>query len=194
MNPLRSVVGTIVLGFVVAAVLALLVGEVAFNPFGTMISLHAWFSFIWMGMLYYLNFVQVPALGVAAADTAGPGPGAISKYVAPRALLWFRWAALLTWLSGFGSLHVIGFSVVDVFTLQEGKEIFGAGAWIGTIMLANVWFVIWPNQKKVLGIVSATKEEVARARTIALMASRTNVVLSIPVIMFMIGQAHGIPL
>ncbi len=71
----------------IAPFIAFLVGDIAFNPFGAMISLHAILSFVWMGMLYYLNFVQVPALAAAAADTGGPGPGAVTKYAAPRALL-----------------------------------------------------------------------------------------------------------
>ena len=146
----------------------------------------------WIGLLYYFNFVQVPAIAAANADKAGPGPAAINKYVAPRALLWFRWGALVTWLSGAALLHSTPYlSLQDAFTLQGSSQIIGVGAWLGTIMLFNVWVLIWPNQKKVLGIVSATDEEKNRARRVALLASRTNTLLSIPMLLFMGASTHG---
>ena len=160
--------------------------------------IEVWFHVLagitWIGLLYYFNFVQVPAVGAAVADKGGPGPAAISKYVAPRALLWFRWSALVTWLTGAAALETMaqgGF--VKAFTLQPGLAVIGVGAWLGTIMLLNVWGLIWPNQKKLLGIVPATDAEKATAKTIALMASRTNALLSIPMIMCMTGHAHGLP-
>jgi uncharacterized membrane protein len=144
--------------------------------------------------LYYFNFVQVPSVAEASADEGGPGPAAINKYVAPRALLWFRWGALATWLTGAAALEAMGIGIANAFMLAEGAAIIGFGAWLGTIMLFNVWVLIWPNQKKVLGIVEASDDEKAKAKVVALMASRTNTMLSIPMLMFMVAQGHGLPL
>jgi len=197
MNPLRSVTGTIVLGFVTAIVIALIMDvPTAQAKWSLAVWLHVFFGIIWIGLLYYFNFVQVPAVADAGADSDGPGPAAINKYVAPRALWWFRWGALLTWLTGAAVLEVapppMGFT--EAFTLQQGAEVIGVGAWLGTIMLFNVWVLIWPNQKKILGLVEATPEQIARGKTVALMASRTNTFLSIPLILCMVGQMHGFPL
>jgi len=142
----------------------------------------------WIGLLYYFNLVQVPALAAAASDQGGPGGAAITKYVAPRALLWFRWSALVTWLAGAA---LLGSNFTAAFTLEPAYAAIGIGAWLGTIMLFNVWGLIWPNQKKILGIVSATDEEKAKARRIAFLASRTNTMLSIPMLFFMVnGLTH----
>ncbi len=150
-----------------------------------------WFHFMagitWIGLLYYFNFVQVPGLGAAKADGTAPG---ITKHIAPRALLWFRWSALVTWLAGammLGQMHLFG----KAFMLQGNAAIIGMGAWLGTIMLINVWMIIWPNQKRVLGLVEATDEEKAKAGFKALMASRTNTALSIPMLFFMASSTHG---
>ena len=165
------------------------------------LSIDRWIHFLagitWIGLLYYFNFIQVPALAEANADKGGPGPAAISKYVAPRALLWFRWAAVLTWISGAVYLHGV-YSLTGAFTLGFGQEnialtTIGMGAWLGTIMLFNVWVLIWPNQKKILGLVMATDEEKAKARRVAFLASRTNTLLSIPMLLFMGAAAHGLP-
>ena len=159
--------------------------------------LHVFFGVIWIGLLYYFNFVQVPAVGDALADEGGPGPLAINKYVAPRALWWFRWSALLTWITGATALHYyLPMSLHDAFMLKGGimGATIGIGAWLGTIMLFNVWVLIWPNQKKILGIVEASADEIAKAKNIALMASRTNTLLSIPMLMCMVGYGHGLPL
>ena len=120
------------------------------------LSIERWIHFLsgvtWIGLLYYFNFVQVPAIAAANADAGGPGPAAINKYVAPRALVWFRWGAVVTWLSGAALLESMPhLSLVDAFTLQGPSQVIGVGAWLGTIMLFNVWVLIWPNQKKVLG-------------------------------------------
>ncbi len=154
--------------------------------------LHVLAGIVWIGLLYYFNFVQVPAAAEAAADSDGPGPAAISKYIAPRALLWFRWGAVATWITGAIALEYLpGASIVSAFTLQT--PIIGVGAWLGTIMLFNVWVLIWPNQKKILGIVSASADEIAKAKNVASLASRTNTMLSIPMIMCMVGQGHNLP-
>jgi uncharacterized membrane protein len=154
--------------------------------------LHVLAGVVWIGLLYYFNFVQVPAVATATADTDGPGPAAISKYVAPRALAWFRYGALVTWITGAAALEYVGgFSANMFFT--NGVTVIGIGAWLGTIMLFNVWVLIWPNQKKLLGMVEATDAEKAKAKGVAFMASRTNTMLSIPMLMCMIGHAHTLP-
>jgi len=139
----------------------------------------------WIGLLYYFNFVQVPGLGAAKADGTAPG---ITKHIAPRALLWFRWAALATWLAGAA---LLGKRFGSAFMLQDGSAVIGMGAWLGTIMLFNVWVLIWPNQKKVLGMVEASDAEKAKAGRVALLASRTNTMLSIPMLFFMAASSHG---
>jgi uncharacterized membrane protein len=139
---------------------------------------------------------QIPALAAAGADKGGPGGAGITKYVAPRALLWFRWGAVATWLTGIWYLSRGG-NLMNAITLGGGSDyyglVIGIGAWLGTIMLFNVWVLIWPNQKKVLGIVAATDEEKAAARKVATLASRTNFVLSIPMLMCMGAASHGFP-
>ena len=195
MNPLKSVCGTITLGFVTAVIIAVLVSEIELMMWSLIVWLHVFFGIIWIGLLYYFNFVQVPAIGEALADEGGPGSAGISKYVAPRALWWFRWSALATWLSGAAALEIMpGVSLGDAFMLKGDALIIGIGAWLGTIMFLNVWGLIWPNQKKILGIVKASADEIAKAKIIALMASRTNTLLSIPLIMCMVGHAHNLPL
>ena len=147
--------------------------------------LHIVSGITWIGLLYYFNLVQMPALKDAAADGTALG---ITKHVAPRALLWFRWAAVATWVAG---AWLLGKGFVDAFTLRNGYAAIGVGAWLGTIMLFNVWFFIWPNQQKILGIVPASDEAKAKARRVAFLASRTNMMLSIPMLFFMAnGLSH----
>lgn len=165
--------------------------------------LHIVSGVMWVGLLYYFNFVQMPALAAASADKEGPGPAAITRYVAPRALFWFRYASLATWLSGalylvFKPGQAVGKYFVQAFTLGIGQHdplvtSIGIGAWLGTIMLANVWLVIWPAQQRILGMVPATDAEKASARRRALMASRANVALSLPMLLFMQSGSHGVP-
>ena len=203
MNPLKSVRATITLGFVIAIIIAFCINndgailETMAERWSLIVWLHVFFGVIWIGLLYYFNFVQVPAVGEALADEGGPGPAAINKYVAPRALWWFRWGALLTWITGAAALHYyLPISLHDAFMLKGGVmgATIGVGSWLGTIMLFNVWVLIWPNQKKILGIVDATADEIAKAKNTALMASRTNTLLSIPMLMCMVGYGHGLPL
>jgi uncharacterized membrane protein len=146
--------------------------------------LHLLAGVMWIGLLYYFNFVQVAALKAAAADNTAAG---ITRHVAPLALLYFRWAAVVTWLAGAA---LLGDNFIGAFTLQGRLAPIGVGAWLGTIMLFNVWVLIWPNQKKILGIVSATDEEKNKARRTAFLASRTNVMLSIPMLFFMAAGSH----
>ena len=142
--------------------------------------LHIMAGVMWVGLLYYFNFVQAGAMRDAQADGTAAG---IAKHVAPRALLFFRWAAVVTWLAG---MYILGDKVDEAFLLKERAYIpIGVGAWLGTIMFFNVWAIIWPNQRKILGLAPASEEEKARARRVAFLASRLNVVLSMPMIFFM---------
>lgn len=196
MNPLKTVAGTIIGGVVLAVIIAAATSGFHLNELSMMVWIHVLAGITWIGLLYYFNFVQVPALADAAGDEGGPGGAGITKYVAPRALWWFRWGALATWLSGAAILFRTNL-FQDAFTLgmleggsQQGM-IIGVGAWFGTIMLFNVWVLIWPNQKKILGMVEASDAEVAKARAVAFAASRTNTLLSIPMLMSMVGYGHG---
>ena len=200
MNPLKSISGTIIGGIVLAVVLVLATRGMHITgvaEHSLILGLHVLAGIAWIGLLYYFNFVQVPALGEAASDDGGPGGAGITKYVAPRALWWFRLGALVTWLTGAAYLLRIG-QLDDAFALGmlgEGGNQYamtiGIGAWLGTIMLLNVWALIWPNQKKILGMVEASADEIATARTIAFMASRSNTLMSIPLVMSMVGAHHG---
>jgi uncharacterized membrane protein len=199
MNPLKTVNGAIITGLALMVIVSLLLpGEDGFS-FGNFSRwLHIISGIMWIGLLYYFNVAQIPALAAAAADKGGPGAAGIAKYVAPRALLWFRWAAVVTALSGLLIIETIyrsgsGAGLMQVLTLKEGFVTIGVGSWLGLIMLFNVWVLIWPNQKKVLGITPATDEQKASARVIATMTSRTNFVLSVPMLLCMGGQSHGLP-
>jgi uncharacterized membrane protein len=200
MNPLKSVSGTIISGFVLAIVLMFILGTTGtVNPWEFWVWMHVMVGITWIGLLYYFNFIQVPGVGkaIGEADNGGPGPAAINKYIAPAALLWFRWAALGTWLTGAMALEAMhggeGSGVVAAFTLTEGFQAIGMGAWLGTIMVFNVWVLIWPNQKKILGLDGQTHDAsvIAKAKTVALMASRTNTLLSVPMLYGMTAQGHG---
>ena len=116
MNPLSTIKGTIIAGVVIAVVIALVTMGVVFNSDSLWVWLHVMAGITWIGLLYYFNFVQTPALAAAAADQGGPGGAGIGKYVAPRALVWFRWGAVATWVTGaayLGQRHLF----VDAFTL-----------------------------------------------------------------------------
>jgi uncharacterized membrane protein len=141
---------------------------------------HVMAGVMWVGLLYYFNFVQAAAMKDAQADGTAAG---IAKHVAPRALLFFRWAAVVTWLAG---MALLGDKADEAFLFKERAYIpIGVGAWLGTIMFVNVWAIIWPNQKKILGLAPASEHEKTRARRVAFVASRLNVVLSMPMLFFM---------
>ena len=197
MNPLTSVKGSIVTAFALAAILSVWLSLLAGAEIGAYHQivrlLHLVAGVMWIGLLYYFNVVQVPGLADAAADKGGPGGAGISKYIAPRALWWFRWAAVLTWVTGayylafgFGSAKVLH----DAFTLQPGFRIIGVGAWLGTIMLFNVWVFIWPNQRRIINATRASEKVDAAWGRRALYASRTNFTLSFPMLFFMAGSSH----
>ena len=145
---------------------------------------------MWIGLLYYFNFVQVPNMG-KITDEQKP---AITKVIAPSALFWFRWAAFVTVVTGLIVAYLNGYAH-EAMTLGIGSgggkyTAIGIGMWLGLIMAFNVWFIIWPNQKKVLGIVEASAEEKPAAAKKALIASRTNVLLSLPMLLSMVAAQN----
>ena len=145
---------------------------------------------MWIGLLWYFNFVQVPNMS-KITDEQKP---AITKVIAPAALFWFRWAAFATIVTGLIVAYLNGY-VHEAMTLGIGSgggkyTAIGIGMWLGLIMAFNVWFIIWPNQKKVLGIVEASAEEKPAAAKKALIASRTNVLLSLPMLLSMVAAQN----
>ena len=150
--------------------------------------LHVFTGILWIGLLYYFNFVQIPTMPKVPAELKR----GVTGFIAPAALFWFRWAALATVILGLLLAEMSrGGYVADALTLQPGFRTIGIGMWLGLIMAANVWFIIWPNQKKALGIVPADDAAKARAGSVAMMASRTNLILSLPMLYTMIYQGHG---
>lgn len=150
--------------------------------------LHLFFGITWIGLLYYFNFVQIPTMP-KIADEHKP---AVSKHIAPNALFFFRWAALLTVLTGAAIAGHNGYLVEALTFSGEGNvDLIGIGMWLALIMAANVWFVIWPNQKKALGLVEASPDAKAKAGPVAMMASRTNTLLSLPMLYTMVNANLG---
>jgi uncharacterized membrane protein len=149
--------------------------------------LHIFAGILWIGLLYYFNFVQTPTMPKIPAELK---PG-INKYIAPAALFWFRWAALATVLIGLilAETSQPGY-IGQALTFKVPHRTIGIGMWLGIVMAANVWFVIWPNQKRVLGIVPAADDVKAKSAVMGMMASRINLILSIPMLYCMVGQAH----
>ena len=150
--------------------------------------LHFFFGIMWIGLLYYFNFVQVQALAQANAAADGSAKG-ITKFIAPRALEYFRWSALGTWIFGAA---LLGPHFGAAFGLQPPYTGIGIGAWLGTIMLFNVWAIIYPNNMRALGFVEGlTDEQKAKSRRLGFLLSRTNTMLSIPLLFFMaFGFTH----
>jgi uncharacterized membrane protein len=149
--------------------------------------LHVWSGILWIGLLYYFNFVQIPTMPKVPAELK---PG-VTKYIAPKALFWFRYAALATVVFGLLIIELRqGGDSARALSLKEPYKVLGIGMWLGLIMAANVWFVIWPNQKKALGIVTVDDASKAKAASLAMMASRTNLILSLPMLYCMIMGAH----
>ncbi len=149
--------------------------------------IHVFMGILWIGLLYYFNFVQIPTMPKVPAELK---PG-VSKYIAPAALFWFRWAAAMTVLFG---LITAGVKDDIVLTLEARAPYttIGIGMWLAIIMAANVWFIIWPNQKKALGIVTVDDASKAKAARVAMIASRTNTVLSIPMLYCMVMQGAAL--
>jgi uncharacterized membrane protein len=158
---------------------------------------HAWWAFffrwlhvlsgvMWIGLLWYFNFVQTPSMPKIPDDQKP----AVSKVIAPTALFWFRWSAMSTIVTGIIVASMLGY-IGKALTLQNGYHAIGLGMWLGAIMWFNVWFVIWPNQKKALGIVQVAPEAKAAAAKRAGLASRINTMLSIPMLFCMVAQQNG---
>lgn len=148
--------------------------------------LHTFFGVLWIGLLYYFNFVQIPTMPKVPAELK---PG-VSKHIAPAALFFFRWGAAFTVLFGLIIAWRAGY-LVDALTLGENFRLIGIGMWLALIMAFNVWFVIWPAQQKALGMVEADDATKAAAATRAMIFSRTNTLLSIPMLYAMIGFNGG---
>lgn len=149
--------------------------------------LHILAGVMWIGLLWYFNFVQIPTMP-EIPDELKP---AIGKHIAPKALFWFRWGAMLTLATGLWLATVSGYAH-DAFMLSEGYRLIGIGMYLAIIMWFNVWFVIWPNQKIALGIIEADADAKPAAAKKAMLFSRTNTLLSIPMLLCMAGQSHGL--
>jgi uncharacterized membrane protein len=187
-NPLENLHYALGLGLILAVIVFLirgqytLLGDLTFWAF-ILRYIHVFFGILWIGLLYYFNFVQIPSMP-KIPDEQKP---AIGKVIAPTALYFFRWAAAGTVLFGLITAGLSGYLSLAL-TFQAPATTIGIGMWLALIMAANVWFVIWPNQKKVLGIVNADADAKKKAGRIAMLASRTNTMLSIPMLYCMVGQ------
>jgi uncharacterized membrane protein len=204
MKQLQSIESVWVGGLLVSVVLAVLVNVLgdrpafAFDPLTLIRWVHIVAGILWVGLLYYFNFVQMPAVSAALSDRDGPGPSGIAKYVLPRALRWFRWASLVTWGAGAWYLAATG-RLVDAFTLglagggdPEYGLVMGVGVWLGTILLLNVWLLIWPHQKRILGLTPISSEaELSHSKQTVAFVARVNAVLSLPMLLFMVAASHG---
>ncbi len=148
--------------------------------------LHTFFGILWIGLLYYLNFVQVPTMPSIPADQKG----AITGHIAPKVFFFFRYAALLTVVTGLIIAFAAGYGhQAMTFSGERQVNMIGLGMWLALIMAFNVWFIIWPAQKKILnlGATEASAEEKAAAAPRALYASRTNLLLSLPMLYCMVS-------
>lgn len=150
---------------------------------GIMTWLHVINGILWIGLLWYFNFVQIPVMPTVPAELKP----AVSKYIAPRALFWFRWAALGTVITGLLLSWMKGYAH-EALSLQPPAVTIGIGMWMALIMAFNVWFIIWPNQKKALGIVVVSDAEKATAARTAMLTSRVNFLLSLPMLYCMVSQ------
>jgi len=185
---LTSLGRTVLAGFVLLALIVLALG-------GNFASLELSFLFrwihvmvgiMWIGLLWYFNFVQIPSMA-KIPDEQKP---AIGKVIAPTALFWFRWAALFTVVSGL-ILSILNGYAHQAFTLQAPFRAIGLGMWIALIMAFNVWFIIWPNQKRALGIVAVEPDVKAKSARTAMLTSRINTILSVPMLFLMSAQSHN---
>jgi uncharacterized membrane protein len=148
---------------------------------------HVLFGIMWIGLLWYFNFVQIPSMP-KIPDEQKP---AIGKVIAPTALFWFRWAALFTIITGLITAYLNGY-VHEALVFKGGAKniTIGIGMWLGIIMAINVWFIIWPNQKRALGIIECDPEIKAKSARTALLVSRTNTFLSIPMLLTMVAAQN----
>ena len=185
-NILKDLRYAVATGIVLAIILVLLIGNIGeYQGFSALWSwllrwCHVVAGIMWIGLLYYFNFVQIPNMG-NIPDEQKP---AIGKVIAPAALWWFRWAAMATIVFGIILAHDQGY-LLEAILLSEGYWAIGIGMYLGTIMVLNVWLVIWPNQQRALGLVEADAETKASSAKMAMLFSRTNTVLSIPMLVSM---------
>ena len=191
---LQNLTKTIVAGFVLAVVLFIIYATQEYENTAFWKFLFRWFhvlsGIMWIGMLWYFNFVQTPSMP-KIPDEQKP---AITKFIAPEALFWFRWGAMATIVTGLILAMLNGY-LVEAITLGAtskvlGHTMIGIGMWLGTIMWFNVWFIIWPNQKKILGIVPADAAAKAAAGRTAGLTSRINTLLSIPMLFAMVSAQN----
>jgi uncharacterized membrane protein len=186
----QSLGRTIIAGIVILAIMMGVAGtfgkiDHAWTAF-CMRYLHVLSGVMWIGLLWYFNFVQIPSMP-KIPDEQKP---AIGKVIAPEALFWFRWAALATVVTGL-LLATMNKYIGALLTLQAPFTAIGIGMWLGLVMAFNVWFIIWPNQKKALGIVTVEAAEKAKAARMAMLTSRFNTMLSIPMLYCMVAQQNG---
>ena len=151
---------------------------------------HVIFAIMWIGLLWYFNFVQIPNMP-KIPDEQKP---AIGKVIAPKALFWFRWAALGTIITGLIVAYLQGYvhqsMILGIGSGDPKTTAIGVGMWLGIIMAYNVWFVIWPNQKKALGIIECSPEEKTKSARTAMLFSRTNTLLSFPMLLSMVAAQN----
>ena len=193
-NILSSLSKTVISSFILLIVIIFLISgitEFYFDyTFLTFIFrwLHVLSGVMWIGLLWYFNFVQIPSMPNIPDDQKP----AISKVIAPKALFWFRWAALATLLTGLILAHLNGYlhNAMTLDTYDAKYFMIGIGMWLGIIMAFNVWVIIWPNQKKALGIITVDAKEKASAARKAMLFSRTNTLLSIPMLYCMVGAQN----
>ena len=164
-------------------------GGLPINATSVLTWLHVFFGIVWIGLLYYLNFVQVPTMPKIPAELKA----GVTGYIAPKVMLFFRYGALLTVLTGLSLAVVKGYAhrAMTFSGTTPNENLIGLGMWLALIMAANVWFIIWPAQQKILGLVEASAEEKAAAAPRALYASRTNVLLSLPMLYCMVSANLG---
>ena len=185
----QSLGRTVAAGVVLLVLIVLLAGNIQFDAeWGKFFMrwLHVLCGVMWIGLLWYFNFVQIPSMP-KIPDEQKP---AISKVIAPTALFWFRWSALATVLTGLFLASLNGY-IVAALGFQKPFTAIGIGMWLALVMAFNVWFIIWPNQKKALGIVTVTPEEKAKAARFAMLTSRANTMLSIPMLYCMVAQQNA---
>ena len=175
---------TIIISFVLAALFIIALSGNSFDKAAFSMwllrCLHVLSAIMWVGILYYFNFVQIPNMS-RIPDDQKP---AISKFIAPSALFWFRWGAVITILTGLKLAYINGY-LFEALTFSNEFWPIGIGMWLGIIMFINVWAVIWPNQKRALGIVEVDAETKAKSAKTAMLFSRTNTLLSIPMLVGM---------
>jgi len=178
-----------IVGLVLAiAVMAKFAGSAPVDANSILRWLHVFFGVLWIGLLYYLNFVQVPTMPKVPAELKK----GVTGYIAPNVFFFFRYGALFTVLTGLGIAFVDGYGHQALTFSGEGNvNLIGLGMWLALIMAFNVWFIIWPAQKKILGIVEATDEAKAKAAPLAIAASRTNLLLSLPMLYCMVSANLG---